>query len=262
MLWHDNDSFSKRMTVTDISKCLTEKVEKLFIIGNSHMRITFQYLMNVLGLMTEKNFNPNDRYVNYTFEHKYWHSCLPYASAVASAIRWQNDNSWPFFNTCQTSSNSTFDVAQGQLDNRRLKVVIVSIGEQDVRDRGILYFNQVGVPTLTSAITDMTRLLTTDNRTRVIYVTQPPVGNRYHQQHTGLLRLATMGAASAAVINALSNNTNITIIDGYTIQLARYEESIDGIHFTMPRYAGRDKKLGFNGDVGKAVMMKILEKIC
>jgi hypothetical protein len=218
--------------------------------------------MNVLGLMTTKNFNPRDRYLNYTFEQKYWHSCVPDAVSVARAIKWQNDNDWPFFNTFQTSNNLTFNVAHGQLDNRRLKVVIISIGEQNVRDGGISLFNRVGVPALTSAITNMTRLLTADNRTRVIYVTQPPVGNRYHQQHTGLLRLATMGAASAAVINALSNNANISIIDGYTIQLPRYEESIDGIHFTMPHYAGRDKTLGFNGDVGKAVIMKILEKFC
>ena len=234
------------------------QVQRLIVVGNSHMRITFQYLMNAMGHINGTNFQT---YVKdtITLGQKFTYSWHKSGTEVANFLTAQNNVSW------SEIIPSNFSVLRNERTSAidKKNIVIMSTGSLDLRSDCVSHFCDVIVPLLAQSIAKTKEVM--GDKVKLIYVTQPPIGEEF-KHATGLRNNVAIGAANAVTIDALQN-IDVSIVDGYNMQLPRFKEYADPIHYTQVKLVNRtsllsEPQLQFYGDVGIAVINAILNTFC
>lgn len=257
-MWHAGGKKMKWLDTEAIRQCLFRSISRLVVLGNSHMRIMFEYLMNVAG----NRYTVMDD-LHKTVGHKYIFYGLPNAVKLAAFLSNQVKHGWQIFN------NVINGTRQG---NRNAKnILILSTGSADMQKRGLAYFVDVAVPLLSRAIAASVSSL--QGKVKVVYVTQPPIGDRYANA-TGMRNNAAIATANAALMEGFREMAgkqvipSLAVVDGYAMQHARCREAPDSVHHVL--HVGRVHQLhrdyfeilGFVGDVGIDVIQAVLNEMC
>ena len=277
--WHNNEAAIPWYNQTAIQRCLNDNVQRLMIIGNSHMRITFQYMMHALGIINNANMN---LVINRTFHKRYAFYQILYATTISEFIRDQNANKWPFFNgtacsneTCEhqyynnsinntkmkTNMNENLNSERIVAENSQRNVFILGFGSHDMKMYGVEYFCEVAVEEVKQALVSIKN--TMGDHIKLMVVTQPPIGEKFNYA-TGKRNNAAIGATNAALIRALSD-VDVTVIDGYNMQIARFKETADDLHYTWPNTVNSGPKrtaINFRGEVGVNVIQMVINTLC
>ena len=248
-----------------IKICLSQKLRRLAVLGDGQMRVLFQYLMNATGWINATVFEYQKDNIQ-AYGNRFMFASLPSIDKLVPYLREQNNLQWPFFwNTNQTfdgrktNDNGLWEIKRN--DSRR-NIIVIGIGSLDMKEYGLSYFIDVVVPSLKMLLTQTNAQMR--DRLKLFVVTQLPVGDKFNSSITGKRNNAAIGAAQAAMMNEL-RFTDINIIDGYSMLLARsyetYEEhQVTPLIVTSP--LGSEKIVRFEGEGGIAVIQAIIDKLC
>ena len=217
--------------------------------------------MNATGHINATNYTPRITETT-TFAGKYTFSWHRTGYQLAKFLHLQNVDSWAEL-IPPNLPNPTHE--QEKLTSSKKNVVVMSTGSLDMRTDGVTHFCDVVVPLLSRVIARTKQIM--KDKLTLIYVTQPPIAEVFTAA-TGRRNNVAIGATNAAIIGAL-RQIDVIVIDGYSMQLPRFREGVDPIHYAGARLVNNSKTTGsltshvqFFGDVGLAVIDATLNTFC
>ena len=170
--------------------------------------------MNATGHINGTNFQT---YIKdtITLGQKYTFSWHQLGVDVADVLLSQNNGSW---SQLSPPGHPALDKQEISTATKN-KVIIMSTGSLNMRLDCISHFSDVVVPLLSQAIAKTKE--TMGDNVKLVYGTQSPIREIVHSV-TGLLNNVAIGVANVVIIDAL-HNLNVTVVDGYTMQLSRFK---------------------------------------
>lgn len=282
--WYRTNSSSEWMWVRrgrtavksreELKKCLSNVTAPVYMLGDSHLRQVYYYVVDLLGLPMPEQFatklrsSSHARNVHYTFVTSLleahgpeFAAFLPYAYKLFSKFPKPASSSFDVTNQTQQGQGQSSQFAFGDSSEfnkgrRRAKpsvFMILCVGTWDVS----LYSADYFIDTVIPALTNFTQELWSRGSVRgvkVIFLTMPASFNGPRQKH----RSGPEGRNNArlAALNRLLTEKlvaqGVAVVDFFALTITRHTEAFaDGYHYpTTP------------GMAGDAVARLVLQELC